>query len=64
MNIQMLQTVEDSHGYAHETAAGKQEIRYDVRKFIQGGIYGPDTGGPDFERRARGLVRLGYAIEV
>jgi len=64
MKIKMLQTVEDSHGYVANDDAGQPEVRYDVRKFAEGAEYDATTGGPDWERRAAGLVSLGYAEQV
>lgn len=64
MRIEMLQTVEDSHGYQGEDESGNLTIEFDVRKFYAGAIYDAATGGPDWPRRAANLVRLGYAAEV
>ena len=65
MKIQMIQTVEDSHGYQEEDPdTGAISIAYDVRKFFQGQEYDDASGGPDFAKRAGFLVRLGYAAEV
>ena len=65
MNITMIQTVEDSHGYSVENPdTGALTIEFDVRKFYEGQTYTPENGGPDFDRRATMLVRMGYATEV
>lgn len=63
MIIKMLQTVEDSHPYIGDDN-GAPVALFDVRKFYEGQTYTPETGGPDFDRRAQNLVRLGYAVEV
>lgn len=64
MRIKMLQTVEDSHKYVKPDAKGNPSIAYDVRKFAGGAEYDDTNGGPDFDRRAAGLVALGLAEQV
>lgn len=61
MKIKMVQTVEDSHKYVATDEKGDPTIQYDVRRFLAGEVYDEETGGPDWERRATGLVGLGYA---
>jgi hypothetical protein len=64
MHIELLQTVEDSHGYQSQDDTGNPTVEFDVRKFYQGMTYSTETGGPDFDRRAANLIRLGYAIAL
>lgn len=64
MRIKMLQTVEDSHKYVKTDAKGDPSIAYDVRKFAGGETYDDTNGGPDFERRAAGLIAMGLAEQV
>lgn len=64
MKIEMLQTVDDSHKFVVTDANGDPSISYDTRRYEGGKTYDESNGGPDFERRAAGLVKLGYAKEV
>lgn len=67
MHIKMLDTVEDSHGFfGINKETGKPSMLFDVRKFYKGEIYGPHSvpEGTDWERRAKGFVNNGYAVEV
>lgn len=63
MKIKMLDTVEDSHKFVEETD-DNIELKYDVRIFKKEAVYDESNGGPDWERRARGLVKLGFAEEL
>ena len=64
MRIQFLQTVEDSHKYVAADENGDPKIAFDVRRFEKDDIVDEEDGGPDWNRRAAGLVKLGYAKEV
>ncbi len=62
MKIKMLETVEDSHGYVSEDEAGKLSIKYDVRKLRKGEEL--EDIGPEWDARARNLIKLGKAEAV
>lgn len=61
----MLDTVEDSHMFlAVDPKTKKTQAAYDVRKFYKGKEYDDADEYPDWDRRAQGLIDLGYAEEV
>lgn len=64
MKIVMLQTAEDSHSYVTTEEDGTPVVKQDVRKFYEGQEYDETNGGPEWERRAAGLVKLGCAAVV
>lgn len=56
--IRMLQTVEDMHKYVVTDDDGEPSVAYDTRVFAEGAEYDESSGGPDWERRAAGFLKL------
>lgn len=56
--IRMLQTVEDMHKYVVTDDDGAPSVAHDTRVFAEGAEYDESNGGPDWERRAAGFLKL------
>lgn len=63
MRIKMFTTVEDNHAFV-EVKDGEMLQRYDVRKFYAGTEYDHTDEYPEWDRRAKKLIGLGYAEDV
>lgn len=66
MEIEMLDTVEDSHAYLDQDENGKDVVKYSVMKFRKGAKYNDESMAhdPAWKRRAPKLVKMGLAVEV
>ena len=63
MKIEMLETVEDTHKF-FDGPANREETKFDTRTFLKGQVYDGENIAGDWDRRAAGLVALGYAKGV
>ena len=63
MKIKMLNTLEDTHKWL-EGEPNREELKFDTRVFNKGEMYDGENIPGDWNRRAKGLVSLGYAKEI